>query len=124
MMKATEQLGAEHESITSILETLEKILEEMSSGEAANLDHLGEIVDFLRVFADHCHHGKEGDILFPAVEKQAIPRQGGSIGVMLEDHGHGRGIYPSSCNGSCLFQTFWHAGRREPFTRSLGDAEQ
>ncbi len=109
-MKATEQLGAEHESITSILETLEKILEEMSSGEAANLDHLGEIVDFLRVFADHCHHGKEGDILFPAVEKQGIPREGGSIGVMLEDHGHGREYIHPAVTALVFFQPFTTPG--------------
>lgn len=89
-MSATEQLRAEHEGITTILEILEKILETMSSGKAANLDHLEKIIDFLKVFADQCHHGKEEDILFPAMEKKGIPRDGGPIGVMLEDHSHGR----------------------------------
>ncbi len=89
-MNATEQLRAEHEGITIMLDVLERICEEMSSGKPGNLEHLERIVEFLSVFADKCHHGKEEDILFPALEKSGIPREGGPIGVMLSEHDHGR----------------------------------
>ena len=39
---------------------------------------------------DKCHHGKEEDLLFPAMEQAGIPRQG-PIGVMLAEHEKGRG---------------------------------
>lgn len=90
-MNATDQLRAEHEGITTMLDILERISGQMASGKPANLDHLDQIVEFLSVFADQCHHGKEEDILFPALEKAGIPREGGPIGVMLSDHEQGRG---------------------------------
>ncbi|MCL5406091.1 MAG: hemerythrin domain-containing protein [Deltaproteobacteria bacterium] len=89
-MNATDQLRAEHEGILTMLQILERICEQMNSGKRANLDHLDQIVEFLQVFADKCHHGKEEDILFPALEKVGIPREGGPIGVMLSDHEQGR----------------------------------
>ncbi|MDR3553766.1 MAG: hemerythrin domain-containing protein [Syntrophobacteraceae bacterium] len=89
-MNVTEQLRAEHEGILTMLQVLERISQQMSSGKPANLGHLEQIIEFLQVFADKCHHGKEEDILFPALEKAGIPREGGPIGVMLSDHSRGR----------------------------------
>jgi hemerythrin-like domain-containing protein len=43
-------------------------------------------MEFLRLFADACHHGKEEDLLFPVLEARGIPRDGGPIGVMLYEH--------------------------------------
>jgi hemerythrin-like domain-containing protein len=34
---------------------------------------------FLKEFADRCHHGKEEDFLFPALEKAGIKKEGGPI---------------------------------------------
>ena len=89
-MNATDQLRAEHEGIMNMLDILERISEQMASGRAANLGHLDRIIEFLSVFADKCHHGKEEDILFPALEKVGIPKEGGPIGVMLAEHDHRR----------------------------------
>ena len=89
-MNAIEQLRAEHEGILTMLRILERICERMISGNRADTGHLDQIVEFLQVFADRCHHGKEEDILFPALERAGIPREGGPIGVMLSDHDHGR----------------------------------
>mgnify|MGYP000753666721 CR=1 FL=1 len=47
-------------------------------------DHLlTEAVDFFRMFADRCHHAKEENHLFPAMEAKGMPREGGPTGVML-----------------------------------------
>ena len=40
--------------------------------------------------ADKCHHGKEEDLLFPAMEEAGIPKEEGPIGVMLMEHSEGR----------------------------------
>ena len=45
---------------------------------------------FLKEFADRCHHGKEEDFLFPALEKAGIKKEGGPIEVMLIEHTQGR----------------------------------
>jgi hemerythrin-like domain-containing protein len=62
----------------------------LSAGEAVEVSHLDQILEFLKVFADRCHHGKEEGILFPALEEAGIPNQGGPIGVMLHEHTDGR----------------------------------
>jgi hemerythrin-like domain-containing protein len=56
----------------------------MSAGEFA------PFVEFFRGFADQCHHCKEEDRLFPQLEKQGVPRDGGPIGCMLYEHKLGR----------------------------------
>jgi hemerythrin-like domain-containing protein len=35
------------------------------------------MMEFLSVFADTCHHGKEEDFLFPGLEAAGIPNEGG-----------------------------------------------
>jgi hemerythrin-like domain-containing protein len=47
-------------------------------------------VEFLRRFADGCHHAKEEQALFPLLEARGIPREGGPIGQMLREHEQGR----------------------------------
>ncbi len=89
-MYATQELRNEHEGILVILEVLEQIAGEAAQGKAIDTEHAGQILDFLRTFADRCHHGKEEDLLFPALEAIGLPREGGPIGVMLTDHTQGR----------------------------------
>lgn len=89
-MRATEELRAEHDGILVILAILEKISDRISTGETVELGHLDKIMEFLRVFADRCHHGKEEGILFPALEEAGVPKEGGPIGVMLYEHTDGR----------------------------------
>jgi hemerythrin-like domain-containing protein len=90
-MIPTEELKQEHQGILLMLRILEKVAAKIESGEKIDLDHLERIVDFFRVFADKCHHGKEEDLLFPAMEKCGIPKDRGPIGVMLMEHQEGRG---------------------------------
>ena len=90
-MKATEQLRAEHEGIRLMLRIMEAICLKLESGDRVDPEHLEKIVEFLRVFVDRCHHGKEEDLLFPAMEAAGVPKQGGPLGVMLAEHDIGRG---------------------------------
>ena len=83
---AVEQLKKEHEAIEAMLKILETVLKRLEAGEKAEPEHLSQIVDFFRVFADRCHHGKEEEIFFPALEMAGIPKEGGPIGVMLQEH--------------------------------------
>src|SRR3990167_8805692 len=46
---------------------------------------------FIKNFVDKCHHGKEEDLLFPAMEEAGIPKKEGPIGMMLMEHDMGRG---------------------------------
>jgi len=44
----------------------------------------------LSVFVDKCHHAKEEEFLFPALEAAGVPREGGPIGVLMDEHEQGR----------------------------------
>ncbi len=91
-MTATEQLRDEHEAIKLALSILEKLCQRLAKGEAVNPEHFGQVLEFIQVFADQCHHGKEEQFLFPALEAAGIPKHGGPIGVMLSEHEHGRAL--------------------------------
>lgn len=89
MGKATQDLIKEHEAILFVLKILDKMID--TNAAVDNTGYCEELVYFLKVFADQCHHGKEENILFKALESSGIPNEGGPIGVMLSEHAEGRG---------------------------------
>lgn len=86
--KATDALKHEHRIIEKVLAALQGFTE--SPGKS-RLENWEKAIDFIRNFADRCHHLKEEKIFFPALEKKGIGRDGGPIGVMLMEHEEGRG---------------------------------
>ena len=91
-MKATEQLVQEHHGIMLMLNIMSRVADKVEKTKELNNEHLEKILEFLKIFADKCHHGKEEDILFPTLESKGIPRENGPIGVMLYEHKVGRGF--------------------------------
>ncbi len=83
---ATGILRAEHRLILEVASVLERALD---TGEGDH-DTLGDCIAFFRLFADACHHGKEEDLLFPALEDEGMPTDAGPIAVMLHEHRIGR----------------------------------
>lgn len=86
----TQVLRSEHEVILRVLAALEVQLDRVSKGATPDSEALRETLEFLRGFADICHHGKEEDLLFPALDLAGLPREGGPVGVMMEEHVEGR----------------------------------
>lgn len=91
-MKATDELRREHQGIELMLNILQAVSTRLKQGQPVAPDHLGGIIEFLTVFVDRCHHGKEEDFLFPALEAAGVPREGGPIGVLLKEHEEGRAL--------------------------------
>ncbi|MGQ9458473.1 MAG: hemerythrin domain-containing protein [Anaerolineae bacterium] len=89
-MRPTEQLMEEHRAIQTMLNILSSACRKWEAGEAVAPDDLEQMLEFIQVFADRCHHGKEEDLLFKAMEEAGVPREGGPIGVMLLEHDQGR----------------------------------
>jgi hemerythrin-like domain-containing protein len=85
-MKPIEDLKAEHKGIVLILSVLEKISERIAAGESVPIDHLKQVLSFLQIFTNKCHHGKEEGLLFAAMEEAGVPKDGGPLGGMLSDH--------------------------------------
>ncbi|MEM4536795.1 MAG: hemerythrin domain-containing protein [Nitrososphaerota archaeon] len=90
VLKPTDILKNEHIEIKKALSILNVIVEKIESSEKVSIEDLEKIINFIRIFADKCHHGKEEKILFPKLEEAGIPRYGGPIGVMLMEHEEGR----------------------------------
>jgi hemerythrin-like domain-containing protein len=90
-MRTTEILMSEHRVIETVLACLEKIADEAGSSRAIDVGDARDVVAFLQTFADRCHHMKEEDRLFPAMERCGIPRDAGPTAVMRHEHELGRG---------------------------------
>ena len=65
MEKPTLDLVNEHSGIMLMLQIMNRVSRRLLAGENVDKDDLEKIVEFLRNFADKCHHGKEEGILFP-----------------------------------------------------------
>ncbi len=89
-MKATDDLKKEHQGIEVMLRIIGAISDKSARGEEISVQHLADIMEFLTVFVDKCHHGKEEEFLFPALEAAGVAREGGPVGVLLHEHEQGR----------------------------------
>ncbi|HEU4759885.1 MAG TPA: hemerythrin domain-containing protein [Dehalococcoidia bacterium] len=91
-MGATEELVTEHRAIERMLAVLEAAAQRLEAAQRVRPNLFREAADFVRNFADRCHHGKEEENLFPRLEQRGVPSGGGPIGVMLFEHEEGRGF--------------------------------
>jgi hemerythrin-like domain-containing protein len=91
-MTATTILRKEHEAILKMLDATEEVAKQIEQGVTPETEVLSGLLEFLRLFADRCHHGKEEELLFPMLEKKGLPRDGGPVGVMLMEHDQGRAL--------------------------------
>jgi hemerythrin-like domain-containing protein len=89
-MKATDILMEEHRVIERVIGVLETGAERLEQGQPVRPELFVEAADFIKGFADGCHHMKEEGVLFKAMVANGMPVQGGPIGVMLYEHEQGR----------------------------------
>ena len=69
-MRPTELLSREHRVIEQVLNCLERIVKKCNEEGTVELEQAKEAIEFFRGFADKCHHAKEENQLFPAIETQ------------------------------------------------------
>jgi hemerythrin-like domain-containing protein len=89
-MQATSILMDEHRVIERMLGDLESASERLASGAPIRPGFFLDAAEFVKGFADGCHHRKEEGVLFPAMESAGVAREGGPIGVLLAEHEEGR----------------------------------
>jgi len=109
--KAIDALMHEHEIILKVVRGLDRIAAALTAKRAADVETLREAVAFMRTFADKCHHGKEEDLLFPALVAAGVPDAGGPVGVMKSEH-----VQARECVGKFAEAVERHA-RGEPAAR-------
>ena len=86
MNTATKNLENDHIYVLKLTDVMKAV----TRSENIDIEHVGNIIDIIRNFADGLHHAKEENIFFPALEKKGFSAQQGPVAVMLHEHVHGR----------------------------------
>ena len=89
-MRAIEILMEEHRVIERVMSALETAANRLAQGEPEPPLFFVKAAEFVKGFADGCHHRKEEGILFPAMQAAGVPREGGPVGIMVAEHEEGR----------------------------------
>ena len=79
-------LKHEHRVIERALRALDGVCTRLEWGQHVPAEVLSQLVDFISTYADRHHHGKEETYLFPMLQRQGIPRDGGPLGVIEREH--------------------------------------
>jgi hemerythrin-like domain-containing protein len=83
---STVSLKKDHDLIEKVLKAMWATIPLLKNGTTIPEPIISQVIDFTKNFTDVCHHGKEENSLFPALEKKGMPKESGPIAVMLMEH--------------------------------------
>ena len=90
-MQARGPLMIEHRLIESMIAVIQRKLERAAQTQSVDPYFVDAAVDFIRVYADRTHHGKEEDILFRELRKKNMSADHQRImNELIEEHVFGR----------------------------------
>jgi len=79
-----------------------------------------DAADFIKGFADGCHHHKEEGVLFKVMVQNGMPQDSGPIGVMLYEHEQGRAYTRKMREAAQRFQAGDISARQAIVENALG----
>lgn len=82
----------EHVTIMKVVDAMDVLRQGLDAGASLDAPLFREIIEFMREFADRCHHAKEEDLLFPAMVGLGVPESGCPIGGLKGEHAQGRDL--------------------------------
>ena len=118
MNNPTEMLEAEHRVIAKVIGAAPVLADRLESGQTVDMETLRNIVEFMRTFADKCHHGKEEELLFPTLANKGVPLQGCPVGVLISEHTRGRALVKELADAAEAYQR-GDSGGREAVVKGL-----
>ena len=83
---STTSLRRDHDLIEKVLNAMKVVAQLLKDGKPVPESILLPTIDFSKNFTLVCHHSKEENSLFPALEKTGMPKNMGPIAVMLMEH--------------------------------------
>lgn len=90
-MQARGLLMIEHRLIERMISVIRKTLAQIHSTREVDPLFVDTAVDFIRMYADRTHHGKEEDILFRDLDKRSLSEEDRRImDQLVEEHVFGR----------------------------------
>jgi hemerythrin-like domain-containing protein len=111
-MKAIEILGEEHGVIWRVLNTLETAAARAASGGSVRPLFFEDAAELVKGFADGCHHKKEEDVLFPALNRAGSEAESQLVNRMLLEHEDGRRLIRSMREGARRWEDGDETGRQ------------
>ena len=89
-MTPIQVMESEHRLIETVVRSLGGMATAIEQGQRVEVSRLEGAVEFLRVYADKLHHGKEESLFFPRLVKRGVPPGGCPIGGLNHEHEKGR----------------------------------
>jgi len=90
-MQSRGPLMIEHRLIERMLTLVEKKIEKIQTTNRVDPLFIDTVVDFIRIYADRTHHGKEEDILFKKIENKQMSDQDRRVmDELVDEHVLGR----------------------------------
>jgi hemerythrin-like domain-containing protein len=89
-MEVTDRLREEHRAILAALDHFEARLRHARRTGRLERATITPFLDFFQEFVDGCHHAKEEEVLFPALERRGMSACFGPLLVMRYEHDQGR----------------------------------
>lgn len=90
-MQARGPLMIEHRLIERMIAQIKQALEAIEVNESADPSFVDMVIDFIRVYADRTHHGKEEDILFRDLKQRSLSEQDRRMmNELIQEHVFGR----------------------------------
>jgi hemerythrin-like domain-containing protein len=84
-------LMIEHRLIERVISLMQKEFEAAKQKQSINANFIGFAVDFMKTYADKCHHGKEEDIFFYELAKKNLsPELKNIMDELIQEHGISR----------------------------------
>lgn len=119
----TQILEDEHLVIVKVVSAASLLADRLETGQTIDVQMLQGTVEFMRIFADKCHHGKEEDLLFPLLGEKGIPLQGCPIGALIMEHGMGRKLVKELADGAENYRKDELEGKQAVITALRGIAD-
>ncbi|MFX0077917.1 MAG: hemerythrin domain-containing protein [Candidatus Hermodarchaeota archaeon] len=86
-MQPLESLTKEHRLIAKAVSVTEAFRNVIDAGSPIRPQRYWKLVDFWSTYADIVHHGKEEQLLFPAIiEQSELSQYGATIDKLVEEH--------------------------------------
>jgi len=90
-MKPRGLLMIEHRLIERMVALMNYEIERIKKQDAPNIRFIDAVIDFIKTYADHTHHGKEEDILFRDCSKKTMSESDAKLmSELFEEHRYGR----------------------------------
>ncbi len=112
-MDPRDALREEHGVTMKMLAALQRVIIEVMDLKEGETKDLKALIQFFEVYVDRYHHGKEEQVLFPALSRTRTAGIDSLIGSLMEDHSEARTSMEQIKSNALTFYSCSEADRHE-----------